>query len=315
MTTIAFGGGPTLGQRRSFTTLRDGTHVPGYRGYCPQIKYRVGKTYGTDTHELAQTRIHVHPTQSVTPGQVPFTTLRNQLPKSTGDNKYTEEMVPGYTGYIPRMPFKFGGTYKDDCDVCIDEYMTNTQNQEFKIRDLKQQVNSVPRLTAISHDPHVKEYLDRYRDTHPNRPMLMEDKRPLTEPPIPGYKGYIPRIKPTELGLGSRYHLATKQGFEDFVRETARQSERLTGTIPRALEGLEIPRVPREQLKSAPAAFNRRLYVPDGMIPKYTGYIPHKRFVFGNTYGDTTRGLEICSHNANSYGEFAKQKASQSVAA
>ena len=25
-----------------------------YRGYCPQIKYRVGKTYGTDTHELAR---------------------------------------------------------------------------------------------------------------------------------------------------------------------------------------------------------------------------------------------------------------------
>ena len=67
--------------------------------------------------------------------------------------------------------------------------------------------------------------------------QIVEDKRPLTEPPIPGYKGYIPRIKPTELGLGSRYHLATKQGFEDFVRETARQSERLTGTIPRALEG------------------------------------------------------------------------------
>ena len=77
------------------------------------------------------------------------------------------------SGYIPRMTFKFGGTYKDDCDVCIDEYMTNKQNQEFKIRDLKQQVNSVPQLTAISRDPHVKEYLDRYRDTHPNRPLLM----------------------------------------------------------------------------------------------------------------------------------------------
>ena len=77
------------------------------------------------------------------------------------------------TGYIPRIPFKFGGTYKNDCDVCIDENMTNYQNQEFKIRDLKNQVNTVPRLTAISHDPHVKDYLDRYRDTHPNRPMLM----------------------------------------------------------------------------------------------------------------------------------------------
>ena len=28
-----------------------------YRGYCPQIKYRVGKTYGTDTHELARVSI------------------------------------------------------------------------------------------------------------------------------------------------------------------------------------------------------------------------------------------------------------------
>lgn len=310
MTTISCGGGPTLSQRRNFTTLRDGTHVPGYRGYCPQIKYRVGKTYGTDTHELAQGCLHVHATESVTPAQVEITTLRNQLPKSTGDNRYTDEMVPGYTGYIPRIPFKFGGTYKNDCDVCIDEHMTNYQNQEFKMRDLKQQVDTVPRLTAISHDPHVKEYLDRYRDTHPNRPMLMDDHRPLLEPPIPGYKGYIPRIKPTELGLGHRYHTATANGFEDFVRQTARQSEKLYGTIPRALEG-----VPREQLKSAPPAFNRRLYLPDGMIPKYTGYIPQKRFVFGNTYGDTTRGLDICSHSANSYGEFTKHKASQSVAA
>ena len=45
------------------------------------------------------------------------------------------------SGYIPRIPFKFGGTYKNDCDVCIDEHMTNYQNQEFKMRDLKQQVS------------------------------------------------------------------------------------------------------------------------------------------------------------------------------
>ena len=67
--------------------------------------------------------------------------------------------------------------------------------------------------------------------------LLTDDKRPLTEPPIPGYKGYIPRIKPTELGLGNRYHIATKNGFEDFVRETARQSQKLTGTVPRAFDG------------------------------------------------------------------------------
>ena len=35
-------------------------------------------------------------------------------------------------------------------------------------------------------------------------------------------------------------------------------------------------RIPREHLQSAPAAYNRRLYQQDGMIPKYTGYIPRK---------------------------------------
>lgn len=303
MTTVEFGGGPTLAQRRGFTALRDGTHVPGYRGYCPQIKYRVGKTYGTDTHELAQTRIHVHPSNSVTPEGAQIFELRSQLPVATGDNKYTEQMVPGYTGYIPRMEFKFGGTYKKDCDVCIDEFLHNKQTHEMKQRDLSQQVSSVPRMTAISHDPTVKDHLDRYRDTHPSRPLLMEDKRPLTEPPIPGYCGYIPKIKPTELGLGTRYHVATGNGFNHFVRETAEHAERLTGVLPKALE-----RIPREQLRTAPASFSRRLYQHDGMIPKYTGYIPHKRFVFGNTYGDTTRSLSVCAHEKPSYGEYVREK-------
>ncbi|XP_052790406.1 uncharacterized protein C10orf82 homolog [Mya arenaria] len=305
MTTVEFGGGPSLHQRRGFTALRDGTHVPGYRGYCPQIKYRVGKTYGTDTHELAKSTLHVYPSQSVTPGdeQVPVIQLRNTMPKSTGDNKYTESMVPGYTGYIPRMTFKFGGTYKTECDNCIDEYMTNRQNHDLRQGDLRRSVTMVPRLTAVSHDPTVKETLDRYRDTHPTRPMLMEDRRPLTEPPMPGYNGYIPRVKPTELGLGHRYHVACDNGFSQFVRETAKHAENTSGTLPRALE-----RIPREQLKTAPAAYNRRLYKHDGMIPKYTGYIPHRRFIFGNTYGDTTRSLSVCAHDAPSYADYVQQK-------
>jgi hypothetical protein len=34
-------------------------YISRYRGYCPQIKYRVGKTYGTDTHELAQVSVAI----------------------------------------------------------------------------------------------------------------------------------------------------------------------------------------------------------------------------------------------------------------
>ncbi|KAJ8300411.1 hypothetical protein KUTeg_021930 [Tegillarca granosa] len=285
MATIAFGGGPNLEQRRAFAGLREGTHVPGYRGYCPQIKYR-------DT-------MHRHPTTILT--ALPRETLKNKLPASTGDNKYTEKMVPGYTGYIPRMPFKFGNTYKEDCDVCIDQYLTNRQYHDNKMDDLRRQINGQPRLTATMFDPAVRDKLNLYRDTHPSRPILLEDKKSLTEPPIPGYCGYIPKIKPTELGLGCRYHQSTKNGLETFVQETAANAARNTGTA--------LTRVSHEKLRSAPPGpSSRRLYVPDGMIPKYTGYVPQRRYAFGNTYGDTTRSLKVCAHEKPSFGDLVRHR-------
>ena len=78
-----------------------------------------------------------------------------------------------FSGYMPRMTFKFGATYKNECDNCLDEYMTNRQTHDLRQGDLRRAVTMVPRLTAVSHDPQVKKQLDRYRDTHPTRPMLM----------------------------------------------------------------------------------------------------------------------------------------------
>ena len=46
-----------------------------------------------------------------------------------------------------------------------------------------------------------------------------EDKRPLGEPPIPGYKGYVPRIYSTEQGLGCTYNNMTKNGLNLFINE------------------------------------------------------------------------------------------------
>ena len=34
--------------------------------------------------------------------------------------------------------------------------------------------------------------------------LVTAEKRMPTEPPMPGYKGYIPRINVTEKGLGAR---------------------------------------------------------------------------------------------------------------
>jgi hypothetical protein len=48
----------------------------------------------------------------------------------------------------------------------------------------------------------------------------IDDRRIFAEPPIPGYKGYIPRIRPTDIGLGLRYHEATKKGLDRFAVES-----------------------------------------------------------------------------------------------
>ena len=47
----------------------------------------------------------------------------------------------------------------------------------------------------------------------------LDSKRPQSEPPIPGYQGYIPRIYTTEQGLGCRYHQMTKNGLDLFAGE------------------------------------------------------------------------------------------------
>eukprot|EP00493_Phyllostaurus_siculus_P025575 UN25919 len=117
MATITFGGGPSVSARKEFCNLKDGTQVPGYRGYIPHLKYAIGKTYGCDTHDLSQSYMFKHPL--LAPGPGPKPPLKNQLPTSTGDNKLTETMVPGYTGFIPRKLFKYGDTYKVDCDTLL----------------------------------------------------------------------------------------------------------------------------------------------------------------------------------------------------
>ena len=41
---------------------------------------------------------------------------------------------------------------------------------------------------------------------------------------MPGYRGYVPKIGQTELGLGCRYATSTKQGLEAFYAQAAKQA-------------------------------------------------------------------------------------------
>jgi hypothetical protein len=187
-----------------------------------------------------------------------------------------------------------------DCDYCIDEHLTHREQYSDKMAQtasLQRSQNASNRLTPLCYDPQLRDHLNTYRDTHPKQPILREDTRKSTEPPMPGYRGFIARVNTTEHGLGARYHETTARGLRDFYMKKMQNN-------------MSASRAPDINANTIPAITNSgaRLYKVDGMIPKYTGYMPQNRFRFGNTYGDQTRSLEVCSHDKTHFGELMRTK-------
>jgi len=229
------------------------------------LRYDFGKTYGEGTHHVYQVRTGRLPEialgdRSSVMGQLDLTykgqptreldvsrdqlirtrkgQTRRALPLSDGSNKYTEDMVPGYTGYIPRYPFKFGDSYKEECDICLDEHFTNLSNQTSRRVEALGRSQQAS-LKAVQHDPEVRDQLNGYRTTHSAlsrtprigvyRPPILDKEWEL---PIPGYRGFIPRVNVTEIGLGTRYTEQTKNGLDWFYTEHARRAAMLASKPP-----------------------------------------------------------------------------------
>lgn len=292
MTSITFGGGPSVDARRNFSNLKPGAQVPGYGGYIHQIKYNNGHTYGDQTHILLNQKFKSN-SMIDSFEHSPSESFKNQLPKSTGGNKLTESMISGYTGYIPSRKFNYSNTYRVECDHCIDDLVTNRNQKVRKEKDILDTVHSNPKHTLITTGSELKKELDNFKDSTMQFKVLKNDKRDTTEPPIPGYTGFIPRIAATDLGLGATYHNTTKKGLLDFKNNYV-----LNQSANSVLDRSQSARAPGTSDTS------KRIYVAPGMIPKYTGYVHGKKFQFGNTYGNTTRKLPVCVHSSMNFGEY-----------
>lgn len=295
MTSITFGGGPTIQARRNFSNLKPGSQVPGYGGYIHQIKYNNGHTYGDQTHILLNQKYSSESSLMENYDNIPKHVHKNQLPKTTGGNRLTESMVSGYTGYIPSRKFNYSNTYRVECDNCIDDLISNKNEKFRKESNILDQVKSAPKHSLITTGSELKREMDNFKDSTLQFKVLKNDKRETCEPPIPGYTGFVPRIAATDLGLGATYHETTKKGLIDF------KDNYVFNQSQKGFQPLE-----RSQSARAPGtnANAKRIYVPPGMIPKYTGYVHGRKFQFGNTYGNTTRTLPVCTHSSMNFGEY-----------
>lgn len=134
-----------------------------------------------------------------------------------------------------------------ESDACLTGTKATYEQGKTREKELRKIIAAYPKTQSVNNGTVVKHFLDYHRAYNPMEnsqqsknfveflSIILDfdifnlgDRRAFTEPPIPGYKGYIPRIGPTDLNLGLRYHEAAKKGLNRFATESTTLSTNLS---------------------------------------------------------------------------------------
>jgi len=295
--------------RKSKLFTEEPHYLPKYCGYLPQYKYRIGKTYGRHSVEiLTDDGVKKSGKYVLTPlnigDEYGIEDNRRQILSSRtvgfGNQNLVNDMLPGYTGYIPKRQHYFAKRYADVCSSAIAHHEIEHQEQTTKQQQLKRivamQNGDIQPVTATENS-----ILRQQRHSTPLKPISRSTSFPT--------KRFVSSnaFKPS----GSPYSLPNdddmkwfKTGFTGFVPRTrdliALDYKRQCNTGLRRFTDHQqqvrnqtddvIQRIQRPQTDGQQATKrNVRIYPVDrGMLPKYTGYIPGYKYEFGQTYGQHT---------------------------
>uniref|UniRef100_A0A8C0DCG8 Chromosome 10 open reading frame 82 n=1 Tax=Balaenoptera musculus TaxID=9771 RepID=A0A8C0DCG8_BALMU len=124
-------------------------------------------------------------------------------------------ITPGYSGFVPYLSCQ-GTSSKDNMSHCLKILQENTQRYKDQLEELCS-VATAP-LKPVCSEETVLRTLHQYYWQY--RPLSLECKyitKPLQEPPIPGWAGYLPRARVTELGCATRYTVMARNCYRDFL--------------------------------------------------------------------------------------------------
>ncbi|XP_071386540.1 ciliary microtubule inner protein 2B [Centroberyx affinis] len=260
----------------------DPHYIPGYAGYCPQLKYHLGKTYGQLTAQLLTSPEVIHAKRMVLhTGRFPSTESdtgpRDVIWRSShGKQRSLERMIPGYTGFIPKRQNYFARTYTETCHEALCEFdrdqsmrvhlqstdlpvVSNYTNTQFK------KLNTP--LTAISKKLTSYKSLDSWKPLE--SPYFMDDESPHKYF-ISGFTGYVPKSRYL---IGTSYPVTTNKALIQFGKQV--QSDATPRGVP-GETGSTLPPIPT-------------IYPSNrGLMPSYTGHVPGYKFRYGHTFGQLT---------------------------
>ncbi|XP_008520944.1 sperm-associated microtubule inner protein 5-like [Equus przewalskii] len=126
-------------------------------------------------------------------------------------------ITPGYSGFVPYLSCE-GTSSKDNMSHCLKTFQEITQRYKDQREEFHCSVAAAPKLKPICSEETVLRALHQYeRQYHPTSLECKYIKKPLQEPPIPGWAGYLPRARVTELGCATRYTVMARNCYKDFL--------------------------------------------------------------------------------------------------
>ncbi|XP_045883560.1 uncharacterized protein C10orf82 homolog [Meles meles] len=135
-------------------------------------------------------------------------------------------VTPGYSGFVPYLSCQ-QATSKDSMPHCLKIFQEITQRYRNQMEDFRCSVATARRLKPVCSEETVLRALHQYyRQYHPLSLECKNIKKPLHEPPIPGWAGHLPRARVTELGCATRYTVMARNCYRDFlgIMEQARRA-------------------------------------------------------------------------------------------
>ncbi|XP_053501164.1 protein FAM166B isoform X1 [Ictalurus furcatus] len=265
----------------------DPHYIPGYAGYCPQLKFHMGMPYSPLTAQLLTSpEISHSPRMVLSSGLSPSTerdtgTREEVRTRGTGHGKTVQRMIPGYTGFIPRSQNYFSKSYTDTCREALSEF---DSDQKRRIRpatadglpaefpDIKRRALNTP-LVVISKEPFSYKSMDCWKPL--GSPYSMEDDNPHKYF-ISGFTGYVPKAR---FLIGSSYPKTTNKALIQLGKQMK---------ASHSAHGLTTESA--DNLVSLPSIYPTQ----QGLLPRYTGHVPGYKFRYGQTFGQlTSNSLEL----------------------
>lgn len=269
--------------------LREPYYPPGYCGYSPQIPFQFGDTYGTTTSRLLTdptvaksgryVLTNIYPSK---PDRVERDNYQNNdwirmRKQSWGDKKLNDRMVPGYTGYIPKKENYFGQRAAKICSAAARDFTLTMNEIDRKRKEL------VPIAPMAPKYAEPKPYVSLNQKQHSVSPYFMATTQDKDKTFVSGYTGFIPRSRSR---FAQTYPNLTHEALKEFTKEQQRvkKYEKQPLDVP-----INRPSVPTNNSI-------QEIYVDDGLLPRYTGYLPGHKFRFGITFGTSSRHFHHAPH-------------------